>query len=190
MSWPIQECSCCVCLCVLEKVVSTERFLYDTEKSKIFVFFEFSQNESRSFDRIFRTIHECSKRVLALVIRIFELEKKVRKIRFFWCPHDRFWRVLLSFEWNLVRLSAVAHQSGCGLATRFRQELGKEYLFEYTRGREGSTGPSRGEHRLTVYRAHASRAEEGLSKNVVNGSEKWRYPRICEFVWPRSNFPT
>ena len=29
---------------------------------------------------------------------------------------------------------------------------------------EGSTGPSRGEHRLTVYRAHASRASIGLSK--------------------------
>ena len=36
--------------------------------------------------------------------------------------------------------------------------------------REGSTGPSRGEHRLAVYRAHAS--QMGLSKTGVNGSEK------------------
>ena len=37
---------------------------------------------------------------------------------------------------------------------------------------EGSTGPSRGEHRLTVYRAHASRVQEGLSKSGVNGLQK------------------
>ena len=53
------------------------------KKSKIFDFFEFSQNGSRSFDRVSRTVWECSRRVLGMVIQIFELEKKVRKSRFF-----------------------------------------------------------------------------------------------------------
>ena len=57
--------------------------MHDTEKSKIFDFFEFSQNESRSFDRVSRTVWECSRRVLGMVIQIFELEKKVRKSRVF-----------------------------------------------------------------------------------------------------------
>ena len=57
--------------------------MYGTEKSKIFDFFEFSQNESRSFDRASMTVRECSRRVLVMVIQIFELEKKVRKSRFF-----------------------------------------------------------------------------------------------------------
>ena len=50
---------------------------------KFSIFFEFSQNESRSFDRASRTVWECSRRVLVMVIQIFELEKKVRKSRFF-----------------------------------------------------------------------------------------------------------
>ena len=55
---------------------------------------------------------------------------------------------------------------------RFRRELGKEDLFEYTRGGAGSTGPSRGEHRLTVYRAHtlAGRKENlNTGWNLING---------------------
>ena len=57
-------------------------FLYDTEKSKIFDFFEFSQNESGSFDRVSRIIQECSRRVLVMVID-FLARKRVRKSRFF-----------------------------------------------------------------------------------------------------------
>ena len=40
------------------------------------------------------------------------------------------------------------------------------------REREGSTGPSRGEHRLTVHRAHASRASIGLSKKCDFWTQK------------------
>ena len=50
---------------------------------KISFLFELSQNESRSFDRVPRTVWECSRRVLGMVIQMFELEKKVRKSRFF-----------------------------------------------------------------------------------------------------------
>ena len=64
---------------------------------------------------------------------------------------------------------ALAQQRVRSLVTRFRRELGKDDLFEYTRGREGSTGPSRGEHRLTVYHAHTSFDQKnGHSSKSVN----------------------
>ena len=106
----------------------------------------------------------------------FSSSKKSSKKSIFWCPHDRFRKVLGSFEWNLARLNAVSHSRVCGLATRFRRDLGTEDLFEYTRSGEGSTGPSRGEQRLTVYRAHPSRLQ------------KCRFLKTCEFNWNRNNF--
>ena len=57
--------------------------MHGTEKSKFSNFFEFSQNESRSFDRVSRTVGECLRCVLGMFIQIFELEKTVRKSRFF-----------------------------------------------------------------------------------------------------------
>ena len=44
--------------------------------------------------------------------------------------------------------------------TEFRRHFRVFRQDECTQEREGSTGPSRGEHRLTVYRAHASDASK------------------------------
>ena len=64
-------------------------FLVTPKKSKIFDFFEFSQNESRSFDRVSRIIQECSRRVSVMVI-LFLARKKNSKKSIFRCLHDRF----------------------------------------------------------------------------------------------------
>ena len=80
----------------------------------------------------------------------------------------------------------------CGCRSRVRVPM--QYAFTRAgyvyRGGGGSTGPSCGEHRLTVYLAHASWDQMGLSKKLAVESEKRRYLRICEFVWLRSNFPS
>ena len=88
------------------------------------------------------------------------------------------------------RFSVVRLFGGCRSTVRFPTQYACNRAGYVDREGEGSTGPSRGEHRLTVYRAHASWDQEGLSKSGVNGSEKWRFLRIHEFVSLRSNFPT
>ena len=66
-----------------KSLIEAKIFAWHRKIENLRFFFEFSQNESRRFDRVSRTVWECSRRVLGIVMQIFELEKRVRKSRFF-----------------------------------------------------------------------------------------------------------
>ena len=59
--------------------------------------------------------------------------------------------------------SVIQLFGGCRLRFRVLMQYAGKRSGYVEREREGSTGPSRGEHRLTVHRAHASRSQEGLN---------------------------
>ena len=55
--------------------------------------------------------------------------------------------------------------------------------------REGLYESSRAVNMVDGLPRAPSWVQDGVSKIGANGSEKWRYLRICEFVWHGSNFP-
>ena len=55
----IQECTCCVCLCVWEKVTKEERFFHDTEKVEIFMKSWLFSKMPRKLPGCVRSSQEC-----------------------------------------------------------------------------------------------------------------------------------
>ena len=90
--------------------------MHGTEKSKIFDFFEFSQNESRSFDRASRTVWECSRRVLVMVIQM--TRRAFSALRVIRIQGQMSPRVSLIFPYFLTRKMNIT-QNPC---VRFAQE--------------------------------------------------------------------
>ena len=56
--------------------------------------------------------------------------------------------------------SVIQLSGGCRLRFRVPMQYSGNRSGYVEREREGSTGLSRGDHRLTVHRAHASRSQE------------------------------
>ena len=86
-----------------KKFDRSKGFCMTPKKSKIFNFFEFSQNESRSFDRVFKIIPECSRRILVMVIRFFSSKKEFEKVDFSMSA----WQILKSFSQFRMKINTI-----------------------------------------------------------------------------------
>ena len=168
----------CVCLCVLEKDWSEQRFFVTPKKVEIFMKSWLFSKMPRKLPGSFYDAWGVTGSILDCTGSYFRWPNVGKKIPKFSTFFHAWWR-----------FSVLQLFGGC----RSRVRVPTQYAWNRAgcvecEG-EGSTGPSRGEQRLTVYRAHASRDQEGVSKSGKNSSEKWRYLRICEFNWRGSNFP-
>ena len=80
---------------------------------------------------------------------------------------DAFWQILRFFFWRFLMHLVVVSSIWCCFCEAYRTVPRRAE-------REGSTCPSRGEQRLTVYRAHASDSESlsALKSNMGAGQTR------------------